>query len=104
MNMNIDNFDELVEKFKPQASAAIKEFEEFVNKNFDQFDRDGDGFLSASELEAAIHDENRTMKEVGFLTFLLTRIHEISEAVQEEGVQITDCISRLDLKEYFSRL
>jgi Ca2+-binding EF-hand superfamily protein len=88
------DFDQLIEQFKPKAALAINEFRDFVEKNFDAFDLDGDGFLSRSELEAALAQKDRTAKEAGFLSFLLIRLAEIALSHEEEWGSKPDCISK----------
>ncbi len=98
------DFDQLIEQFKPKAALAISEFREFVEKNFDAFDIDSDGFLSRNELESALSQKDRTAKEAGFLSFLLVRLSEIAASHEEEWGSKPDCISKLDVQEFFAKL
>ncbi len=66
---DVSEFDELISTSKSQTASLLKEFEQFVYSNFDNFDLDKDGYLSKEELEAAIFEKNRTVKEVSILNF-----------------------------------
>ena len=96
--------DELISQLRPKADRLLKDVKEFIFQNFDRLDLNGDGFLSKEELETAIAKSGTTMREAAFLNFLLVRIREIGACYQEEWAEKPDCISRMDLQEYFAKL
>ena len=96
--------DEVLLEFETQARGVILEFKNFVYEYFDRLDLNNDGFLSREELLAALYDPNRTMREVSFLNFLLSRIREIADCYHEEWADRPDAISKVDLQEYFNKL
>src|ERR1700728_4121486 len=100
----MEDADDLLARFQPQADQVINEFQEFVFTNFDEMDKNKDGFLSREELLAALCDKKRSVRELAFLNFLLVRIREIAASYQEEWADKPDCISKPDLREYFSKL
>jgi len=102
---DVSEFDELISTSKSQTASLLKEFEQFVYSNFDNFDLDKDGYLSKEELEAAIFEKNRTVKEVSILNFFLIRLKEIAASYDEgDPDSDSDCISKMDIQAYFSKL
>ncbi len=100
----MEEFDELVRQFQPQSELVLNQFKEFVFANFEAFDTDRDGFLSKDELHQAVRQEGRTLREAGFINFLLVRMQEIADAFDEQNDGKKDCISRMDLQAYFAKL
>jgi hypothetical protein len=96
--------DELISELRPKADQLLKDVHDFICQNFDRLDLNGDGFLSKEELETALAKPGTTIREAAFLNFLLVRIREIGACYQEEWAEKPDCISKLDLEEYFSSL
>jgi EF hand len=91
-------------QFEPQTRGVLLEFKEFAFSRFDELDTNKDGFLSREELLAALYQDGRSMRELSFLNFLLSRLREIAACCDEPWANRPDAISREDLQQFFSQL
>ncbi|MCA0314347.1 MAG: hypothetical protein LCH63_10975 [Candidatus Melainabacteria bacterium] len=88
------------------AGQVLKQLLDFVLASFNSFDLNQDGFLTRFEIERALQAPERTIKEAAFLQFILVRMNEIAETVQDDSEVLNGeiGISIDDLKTYFAAL
>ncbi|MBS1992592.1 MAG: hypothetical protein JSS83_18870 [Cyanobacteria bacterium SZAS LIN-3] len=70
-----------------------------MNTSFQKLDKNGDGFLSRSELQEALAAPGLTARDAASLNFLLVRLGEIGS-----GDETDKRISREDLNHYFAAI
>jgi hypothetical protein len=85
-----------------RPDETFEQIKEFAFKEFAALDRDEDGFLSKSELVEALDSGEFSLKQRGFINFLLRRIQDIEETYIEEWADWRKGISLVDVQEYFS--
>jgi len=87
----------------PEKSMAenLESIREFAYKSFDKLDKNGNGFLEFDELYAALAGDVLNAQEKSFVSFLLANEPAIAEAC-DEGLYVTDGISRKDIEAYFN--
>ncbi|MBU6452536.1 MAG: hypothetical protein KGS72_12195 [Cyanobacteria bacterium REEB67] len=95
------------------VSDLLAEIQQFGLTTFDRLDVNGDGFISAAELERALQLNELNWREKNYVRFLLTNAETIGRAFDDNdgvspcGISRHDLIlgiSRNDLIEYFSKL
>ena len=95
--------------YKRQSPSGIRvadtldEIKQFAYSTFDNLDKDGNGFISKSELQEALVSKDYDWRERSYISFLLRRIDDISEAYEEEWDSKEEGISKVDIQEYFKR-
>ncbi len=91
----------------------LEEIQLFAQGTFDRLDLDGNGFISAHELDLAMTSADLSLREKNFIRFLLVNIDTIGRAIDDHdgispcGISRNDIIagiSRPDLVEYFGRM
>jgi hypothetical protein len=91
----------------------LEEIQLFALDTFDRLDLDGNGFISADELDAAMRSTDISLREKNFIHFLLVNVEAIGRAFDDHdgispcGISRNDIIagiSRSDLVEYFGRM
>src|SRR5262245_38186838 len=87
----------------PEKSMAenLARIREFAYKAFDKLDQNKNGFLEFDELYAALGSEMLNAQEKSFISFLLANEPAIAESC-DEGLYVTDGISRQDIEAYFN--
>jgi hypothetical protein len=88
------------------------EVQSFALKTFDSLDTDGNGFISASELENALQKNSHNWREKNYIHFLFSNVEKIGRAFDDQdgispcGISRNDIkgISRNDLVQYFGRM
>jgi hypothetical protein len=89
---------------KGTAQDSINQIKEYAFLAFDTLDKNKNGFIERTELEAALSDAEVGPREKSFITFLLTNQNAIAEQVREDPHGPMHGISRLDLNAYFKLL
>jgi hypothetical protein len=98
-------FSPYVGKAERTAGDALSEVRDFAYSAFDRLDKNKNGFLEISELEAALKTGSLSEREQSFIMFLLNNHEAIAESFDESAIGSpaakTAGISRQDLDAYF---
>lgn len=87
-----------------QVADAFQEIQEFAYRSFEVMDKDGDGFISRTELNYFLNSSATSARAKSFIRFMLYRLDDIKKAFVEDVNPDTDGISRGDIREYFDKL
>lgn len=95
-----------VSNYVPKGTVqdSINQIKEYAFLAFDTLDKNKNGFIERTELEAALKDADVGPREKSFISFLLTNQSTIAEQVKEDPNGPLHGISRLDLNAYFKLL
>ena len=91
---------DLEKKLSP-VQQSFEEIKQYAYSAFDKLDTNGNGFIEANELTAALNSDATDMREKSFITFLLTNQDAIADSCHEGGFTVKGGISRLDIESYF---